>query len=381
MVFRSTSQGSRRRGCWLLWLLLVVALLSGTTSCGSDPSVLVTVIGIDASTSQLVVTSRLDGEQVLDKQQFPVVPPYFYLSLPSGSRGQLTVVVDAQDADGCSRSRGRGFVEMGPDGHASVDVFLVAQPNVTCEVNIHLPEHSLSRVASTDGRLSCLGSCQTAVITGTALTLHVEEVDGEHLLGFRLPCIGTAPCSFVVQKSVDVEVAVVPAWICSPDAICWGSSTSSRTDAGIRLLSPSDVQDGGAAIALYLDGRAGRGLVAPSRLPLSAVWGSSANQCGRSGRKGRCLRSMATSGVSRRVARPSGSMASGEVDPATSMPSEKMVRCSTLTAKPGPRCRSPQRWRFPRFGAPVRRMCVGTRVWQRGVALRWTDVESGAATQ
>ena len=202
MLLRSSALGSSCHGWWLVWLVLVLAPAAGWVGCGSDQLVLVTAIGLDGESLTLVAEAHLDGMPVGEAQSFPATPPYFYLTVPQASRGRLEVILEAQDGDGCSRARGRGFVELAGSKQVAVDVFLIAQPAATCLVKVKLPEQMVSRVVSTGGELSCSGSCQVPVRKGTALNVRVEPAIGEHLLGFRSPCLGTEPCQFVVQKPV-----------------------------------------------------------------------------------------------------------------------------------------------------------------------------------
>ena len=185
-----------------LWLFFV--LLWGSTGCGGDSSVLVTVLRADSETAQFVVDASLDGEPIAASQSFPASPPYFSVSIPSGRRGLLSVLIESRDVDGCTRAQGRASIQIGSDGRAALDVVLTPLPAPSCAVLVQLPDRMVSRVISTDGTLRCDGSCRTLVRKGSSLTLRVEPASGEHLIGFRAPCAGTEPCSLQVRAPVTV---------------------------------------------------------------------------------------------------------------------------------------------------------------------------------
>lgn len=289
MQFVSNANHPNRHRLWLLSLLL---LLSQLASCGGEQFVLVTVLGTDAETSGFVASARLDGVLVVDSQRFPSNPPYFHLTLPSSSQGQLEVLIEALDGDACTRAQGRGAVHIDKNGQATVDVFLTKQPFATCPVRVLLPDAAQSRVVSMGGELDCTGSCVRPIRKGSSLALHVDPATGEHLLGFRLPCVGTEPCQVTVSKPTDVEVAVVKAQVCSPDAVCWDRpSPQGQTLRGLWGPSPRDIWAvGDAGSILHFDGISWVSTAVVSSETLNGMWGSATDRAWAVGEHGAILR-------------------------------------------------------------------------------------------
>ena len=83
------------------------------------------------------------------------------------------------------------------------------------------PDAAQSRVVSMGGELDCTGSCVRPIRKGSSLCASRRASHWRTSAGFRLPCVGTEPCQVTVSKPTDVEVAVVKAQVCSPDAVCW----------------------------------------------------------------------------------------------------------------------------------------------------------------
>ncbi len=270
MIALCTTPGRRA----LTALALLVVLFAA--ACGSDHTLIVTVIGVDAS----IKTLRLQGD--LDAYPLPLPAEVsariitFHVPLSAGLTGRATLRVTGHGEDTCTTAAGLAITDIPPDGPVSLDVFLKPRAIAACPVVVEKVGGGTGEVRSSDGMLSCGSQCTAYFDRGTPLNLSLALGDQAHFVGWSGACSGTTACALTVTGPVAIKAHLVSAASCSPGSFCWQSPRPQGHT--IRALWSAAATDqwavGDQGLTMHWDGRSWASLPSPVTRGLHGLWSS-----------------------------------------------------------------------------------------------------------
>lgn len=287
-----------RRALWLLTLLLVLSLGSGTSGgCAPDQMlILVTVQGLGADASALQADVLFSG--TASTQRFVVKDNLrqFALSLPNrdDQRGSLRIDVAALSAEGCKAGAGSVTVDT-TSGEVSYDAEVVIQSpgGVQCTLSIAVAGGGTLNVSDGAKTQMCSGQCELDFVRGTLVTLSVAPMPQFLAETWSQECSGrlVSPCqlSMTMPRAAGAKFSQI---LCRDDKWCtYPSPMAEVTLRGVWGSGPSNVWAvGDRGLILHWDGINWSVASSGTVNDLHAVWGSGSSDIFAVGKSGTCLR-------------------------------------------------------------------------------------------
>lgn len=266
-----------------LFVGVYLCTLAGCQRAGIE----VHVSGLTPEITSLLVRSYLDGQPALG-------PPLlvqsrldtFFVKLPEGHGGELTVNVGGQETGGCVIAEGRGSLETDRPGQMSMDIKLRPLDRKGCRVELSKAGGAIGTVFSAPSGISCGLDCQQAELSappGTLIKLTVVPDRASTFSGWSGPCqdVHSNICEFTMQGDVTrVTANLIPPRVCGQDTrLCWENPLpAGNQPARMWALSATDAWAvGRGGMIVHWNGSFWGGIPSGFTKTLQGIWGSSAN--------------------------------------------------------------------------------------------------------